>query len=280
MPAPTSPRFTDKNLYGPSGPTVSDIKQDALGDCYFVATLAAVARARPEYIKKTIAYDKTSHNFVVRLFTLAGKAKYIHVTQKELADNIARQGGSWMDNTGKDQIAWPSVFETAYAKMFDSNPKDGLGEGYNKIASGGWPKDAMMAITGFVGTELKFSIVPPLNRAQSLTLLGSRVATALMQKKYVTLWSVAERDGRNAIQKLLNMPITRDGLVNNHVYTVVSMSQASNGNWTVNLRNPWGTNMGVNEGLDSASATISVALATLVNTGGLQSFRVSDTKIR
>ena len=62
---------------------------------------------------------------------MAGHIQYIHVTHAELADNIARHGGSRMDNTGKDQIAWPAVFETAYAKMFDSNPKDGLLEGYN-----------------------------------------------------------------------------------------------------------------------------------------------------
>ena len=135
---------------------------------------------------------------MVRLFDMAGHIKYIHVTQAELADNIARHGGSRMDNTGKDQIAWPAVFETAYAKMFDSNPKDGLLEGYNKIANGGWPKDAMMAITGFLGTELRYVATPPLSQDQSMELLGARVALALKQKKFVTLWSIPEKDGRTA----------------------------------------------------------------------------------
>jgi hypothetical protein len=280
MPLPAPPRFTDKNLYGPNGPMAADIKQDALGDCYFVATLAAVAKQRPQYIKNTIAYDKISHHFIVRLFDMTGKIKYIHVTQKELADNIIRGGGSRMDNTGKDEKAWPSVFETAYAKMFDSNPKDGLAEGYNKIANGGWPKDAMMAITGFLGSELKFKIEPPLSRAQSLELLGSRVALALKQRKFVTLWSVPESDGRTLAQKLLGLPIKQDGLVDDHVYTVLSMKQGPGGAWTVNLRNPWGTNMGVGEGRDAQSPIIAVLLQTLVDTGGLQSFRVSDARLR
>ncbi len=280
MPPPAAPRFTDKNLYGPSGPAASDIKQDALGDCYFVATLATVARQRPDYIRNTISYDQVSRHFVVRLFDMAGHIKYIHVTQAELADNIARHGGSRMDNTGKDQIAWPAVFETAYAKMFDSNPKDGLLEGYNKIANGGWPKDAMMAITGFLGTELRYVATPPLSQDQSMELLGARVALALKQKKFVTLWSIPEKDGRTAVQKLAGVPIAQDGLVDNHVYTVLSMKQTPHGGWTVNLRNPWGTNLNIGEGKDSKSALISVTLHTLVSTGGLESFRISDHRLR
>jgi hypothetical protein len=280
MPPPALPRFTDKNLYGPAGPMPSDIKQDSLGDCYFVATLASVARQSPDYIRQTIAYDKFSQHFVVRLFDMAGKVKYIHVTQAELADNIARQGGSRMDNSGKDEKAWPSVFETAYAKMFDSNPNDGLLEGYNKIANGGWPKDAMMAITGFLGDELKFALIPPLSRMQSIELLGTRVARAIKMRKFVTLWSVAESDHRTVVAKAAGAAIAQDGLVDNHVYTVMSMTQALHGGWTVNLRNPWGINLNVGEGSDTRSALISVALKTLVDTGGLQSFRVSDERLR
>lgn len=280
MPAPTPPRFTDKNLFGPGGPMASDIKQDALGDCYFVATLASVARQRPAYIRSCISYDRVSHHFIVRLFDMSGKLKYFHVTQAELADNIARQGGSRMDNTGKDQRAWPAVFETAYAKMFDSNYKDGLAQGYNKIAAGAYPRDAMMAITGFFGTELKYALIPPLTRARSIVLFGSRVATALRQKKFVTLWSVTESDNRSALARRLGVQIAQDGLVDNHVYTVMAMSQAPGGAWTVKLRNPWGTNMNVGEGRDTPSAIINVALQTLVDTGGLDSFRVSDHRLR
>jgi hypothetical protein len=271
----TAPRFTDKNLYGPNGPKPADIKQDNFGDCYFVATLSAVAKDHPLIIKNLISYDKVSQRFIVGLYDLAGKKKHIHVTQTEIIDNIKRRGGSWMDNTGKDAIAWPAVMETAYAKMHDSNPLDGLAEGYKKVVNGGWPKDAMMAIMGNAGTELKFSIQPPLTRAQSIELLGSRVARALKNRRSVTLWSIPEKDNRTLAQKFANVPISQDGLVDNHVYTVLSLSQSNTGAWIVNLRNPWGTNMGVGEGRDSKSANISVSLETLVNTGGLNSFRIS-----
>jgi Calpain family cysteine protease len=277
LPPPLPPRFTDKNLYGPGGPKPSDIKQDSFGDCYFVATLSAVAQKHPLLIKGLISYDTISHRFVVGLYDLAGKKKHIHVTQAEILDNVTRGGGSWMDNTGKDKVSWPAVMETAFAKMYDSNPKDGLAEGYTKVVNGGWPKDAMLAVTGELGSELKFvQQPPPMTRVQSIELLGARVARALKNKRAVTLWSVSEIDGRTAAQKSAGAAIAQDGLVDNHVYTVLSMSQTATGAWTVNLRNPWGTNIGVGEGRDSKSAKISVPLDRLVSTGGLNSFRVSS----
>ncbi len=98
---------------------------------------------------------------------------------------------------------------------------------------------------------------------------------ALSQHKSVTLWSVPEKDSRSYWQKLTGAPIPQDGLVDNHVYTVVLITRAGT-DWKVTLRNPWGTNMGVGEGKDTASATMVVSLQSLVTTGGLESFQVSQ----
>jgi hypothetical protein len=274
-PQPVGPKFTDKNLYGSGGPTANDIKQDAFGDCYFVATLGAVAQQNPKIIRDAIYYDPSSQQFRVRLYDLKGKAQYIWVTQSELQDNVNRQGGSYVDNTGKYERTWPAVIETAYAKMFDSNPKDGLGQGYTKIINGGWPSDAMMAITGNAGTQVTYQYFLPLGTTGSVAILGSRVATALQQKKSVTLWSVPEVDSRSLFERLTGAPIPQDGLVDNHVYTVVSIGQTGT-DWKVTVRNPWGTNMGVGEGKDTASATLTISLQSLVTTGGLQAFQVSN----
>ncbi|MFO1425029.1 MAG: C2 family cysteine protease [Candidatus Competibacteraceae bacterium] len=266
--------FSDENLYGPGGPSANDIKQDAFGDCYFVATLGAVAQQNPRLIQDAIYYDLNSQQFRVRLYDLKGQTKFIWVTQAELEDNVKRHGGSYVDNTGKYERTWPAVIETAYAKMFDTNPADGLGEGYQKIISGGWPSDAMMAITGNAGTKVVYVYYPRLGTTGSVALLGARVSTALNQSKSVTLWSVPEKDSRGLWQKLTGASIPQDGLVDNHVYTVVSLTQAGT-DWKVTVRNPWGTNMGVGEGQDTASATMTVSLQNLVTTGGLQAFQVS-----
>ena len=271
---PKGPKYTDKNLYAPGGPASFDIKQDSFGDCYFVATLAAVAKQNPKIIREAIVYRANTQTFRVRLYSLDGKTRYITVTQAEIEDNVKRHGGSYMDNTGNSDRAWPAVMETAYAKMFDSNAKNGLGEGYKKIANGGWPADAMMAVTGSAGKEVKFVYEELLAKQGSVTLLGARIAVYLIQKKSITLWSVPEVDNRNWLQKLGGQPIAQDGLVDNHVYTVESMTLRQ-GDWLLLLRNPWGTNLNVGEGRDNKSAYITVSLRVLVETGGLQSFRVS-----
>jgi hypothetical protein len=274
-PAPPGPKFTDANLYGPGGPSADDIKQDAFGDCYFVATLSAVAQQNPLLIRNAIFYDPKSQQFRVKLYELSGQVKYIWVTQAELQDNVTRHGGSYVDNTGKYERTWPAVIETAYAKMYDSNPADGLGQGYQKIINGGWPSDAMMAITGNAGTKLTYRYYMGLGTPGSVALLGAKVAVALNQRKSVTLWSVPERDSRSLWQRLSGAAIPQDGLVDDHVYTVRSIVQAGT-DWRVTVRNPWGTNTGVGEGRDTASATMTVSLANLIETGGLEAFQVSN----
>lgn len=269
-----TPKFSDKNLYGSGGPSTNDIKQDAFGDCYFVATLGAVAQQNPSIIRFAIHYDPSSQRFRVRLHNLKGQVKFIWVTQTELQDNVNRHGGSYVDNTGKYLRTWPAVIETAYAKMFDSNPANGLGQGYQKIINGGWPSDAMVAITGNAGTKMTYVYFRRLGTHGSVALLGSKVATALKQHKSVTLWVVPEKDSRNLWQKLTGAPIPQDGLVDNHVYAVVSLAKVGT-DWKVTVRNPWGTNMGVGEGKDTASATMTLALQSIVKTGGLESFQVS-----
>jgi hypothetical protein len=274
-PQPPGPKFSDKNLYAGGGPSPDDIKQDAFGDCYFVATLGAVAQQNALLIRSAIHYDSASQQFRVRLYDLSGQVKYIWVTQAELQDNVNRHGGSYVDNTGKYERIWPAVIETAYAKMFDTNHADGLGQGYQKIINGGWPSDAMMAITGNAGAKVSYRFYLGLGTAGSVALLGARVSIGLRQQKSVTLWAVPEKDSRSLWQRLSGAQIPQDGLVDNHVYAVVSLTQSGT-DWKVTLRNPWGTNMGIGEGRDTASATMTVSLLNLVNTGGLESFQVSN----
>lgn len=268
------PKFTDKNLYANGGPKARDVKQDAFGDCYFVATLAAVAEENPALIKSAITYDPSTEQFRVRLYDTNGVVQFIWVTQAELHDNVRRQGGSHVDNNGKYERVWPAVIETAYAKMFDKDPSDGLGEGYRMIINGGWPWDGMMAITGNKGTQIQYKHYPKLGTTGSVEILGMRIFVAISARKSVTLWSVPEVDSRNWFEKLFNYKIPQDGLVDDHVYTVMSI--ARNGrDWNVTVRNPWGTNMGVGEGQDTARARLQVSLQKLVATGGLKSFQVS-----
>lgn len=272
--APTAPayRFDAADLYGPAGPASTDIRQDALGDCYFVATLGALAKQQPGAVRDMIAFDARTGDYSVRLFDANGQAQTIRVSQAGVVDNLSRQGGSTADNTGLDGPIWPAVAETAYAKMHDTNPADGLTEGYNAIASGGWPKDAMRAITGDAGSEIKYSEGFFETRGSALEREAKQIDAALANDRPVTLWTVPEE--RGLWDKITGSQGAQDGLVDNHVYTVERVYQNDQGNWMVSVRNPWATNQGVGEGKDSALPTMEVSLGTLADTGGAQAFTV------
>ena len=274
--ATKAPTYTDKTLYGNGGPVAADIQQDSFGDCYFVATLGAVAQQNPAAIRNAISYDAKTSSFNVTLYDSAGKKQTINVTQAEIASNVKQGGGSTMDNTGTTARGWPAVMETAFAKMNDSNPKNGLTEGYTAIRNGGWPADAMRTITGNAGTEVKFSQGMFESRSAALDRMGTSVQTALNNNKPVTAWSVPERDSRSWWGQMTGAANPQDGLADNHVYTVQSIAKDANGDWQVTLRNPWGHNVGVGEGKDQNSASMTIPLSELVSTGGLNSFRVGN----
>jgi Calpain family cysteine protease len=271
-----APSYTDANLYGASGPLASDIQQDDFGDCYFVATLGAVAQENPDAIRNAISYDASTASFNVTLFDQAGSPQTINVTQAEIAENVRLNGGSTMDNTGTNARSWPAVMETAFAKMNDKNPDNGLVQGYEEIRRGGWPADAMRTVTGNAGSEVKFSQGFFESRTSALDEMGTSIATALANDQPVTAWSIPERDSRSLWGQLTGSANPQDGLADNHVYTVQAMEKDANGNWQVTLRNPWGHNVGVGEGKDQTSASMTIPLSELVSTGGLNSFRVGN----
>ncbi len=274
--AAAAPRYTGGDLYGRGGPTASDIKQDQLGDCYFVATLGAMANKTPGAIRDAISYNPRTGNFSVKLYS-NGKAETITVTQADLRYNIARQGGSRVDNTGGRGPIWPAVLETAYAKKLDTNHRDGLKQGFDTLGAGGKARNAMEVLTGSRGTDIVYSKGRYESDQNALDRLGKQAQAALANGRLLTLSTDPEKDTRSFFDRLTGQPIKQDGLVDNHVYVVESVTKVGN-DYQVTLRNPWGTNNGVGEGRDSASALITVNLSTLVKTGGLEYFNAGSAR--
>jgi hypothetical protein len=253
--------FDQSDLYGPSGnPSEQDIQQNSIGDCYFVATLGAVADQQPGRIKDAISYNPLTGTFSVKMYKPDGTAVTIPVTQQDILDNKSRAGGSKLDNGGGP--IWPAVMETAYAKMNDGNWSDGLAQGYNKIGAGGFGRDGTMAVTGSSGTDLVPATVWFFPTTLKSDILFNQVSAALAQGKPVTLSTDPESG------------TAQDGLIDNHVYVVDRIYKDANGNVKVELRNPWGTNINAGEGTNTSSATITADLNTLINTHGLECFNV------
>jgi hypothetical protein len=273
-PVPTEPKYDDSSLYGAGGPSGNDIEQNTYGDCYYVATLAAVANENPNAIRNAISYDEKTQSFNVTLYDANGQPQVQNVTQAEIDANIATGGGSRRDNGLANAPIWPDVMEVAYAKQLDSNHA----EGYADLADGGWPKDAMRAITGDEGHSVRYDEGFFESRGHAMDEVGNQISDALRDGKPVTAWSVPESDSRSLWGKLRGHANPQDGLADNHVYTVTSAYKDSQGNWQIVMRNPWANNnLGtLSEGYDTSSAFITVPLDRLVRTGGLEEFRVGN----
>jgi hypothetical protein len=294
--------FTDQDLYGANGPLAEDVHQGQIGDCYLLATLAAVAHQQPEHIKKAITYDKNAKCFHVSMYKRSGKPVSLRVTSQDIV-LLGREGGVIFKRDSQ-YVIWPAVIETAFALMHDSVAEDGLDDGVYSIRKGGYIEDAMMALVGFKGQALKLSRVERknnLNYQQAINLLACRIDTALYQKKFVTLEArtegffktyllkeksdsliVASRLQRKLRPEQRGPLLPPDGLRNNHGYTVMAMDEVTPNNWFITLRNPWGHNLPQDgsEPLphpnDPNSALIHLNFAKLLAAGGVGDFRVSD----
>jgi calpain family cysteine protease len=199
------------------GPSPDDVNQGAIGDCYLLAALAAVAKANPKLIESMIT-DKGDGTYDVTLYADKGwfskdlQPVVVNVTGTFPMDS---KGDPLYGHSGDPTELWVMIIEKAYAK---------LKGGYKKIV-GGFGGPAMEAITG------KPSIRYPLDDYDE-TALASIFETLLIEGYAITAaadWAFFEST-KDAAKKDVGMHF-------NHEYTVVGFDKKAK---TVDLRNPWG----------------------------------------
>jgi len=234
--------------YGPSvgklavnGVQATDVEQGALGDCYFMASLAAVANSHPELIQNAIttkpdgSYDVQFHEVPgvseLRVLGMAGAGALGYV--ERAAEKLGLQASATRSvsvDGAMPQVAgyqvygsdpdpsevWPQVMEKAFAKYFGS---------YTAIGVGGDPGTALTALTGAPTDRVKTSA--------PIDALWSAIASASAAGQP----AVATTGGK--------VPDTDAGLVTDHAYTVLG-TRVDGGQRYVELRNPWGEQAPVN----------------------------------
>jgi hypothetical protein len=210
----------------------ADVAQGRIGDCYFVASMAAIAATQPQVLRRNLRVKpgnfhpewlkkgiKITDKFEVDLYD-ASKGKW--VTYK-LDDRfpVNKDGKPLYVRTG--QVAkkfnlpelWPALYERAFAEQHG---------GYEAIGHGGTRGAALRALTGQPSTS------------HTPTKMSIETLDRYVRAKY----AVTAGTYSSSSHKLFK----DDTLVTQHAYWVESVDVK---NQTVSVRNPWGYNRGAIE---------------------------------
>ncbi len=210
-------------LYGSSGaPSMNDINQGYLGDCYFLASLAEVAALEPSTIASMIQSDGNGV-YGVR-FYINGAADWVTVNSALPESSGIVYTNNMLFNQTTANL-WADLVEKAYAELNASGvlPRP-AGNSYAAIA-GGWGDP----ITELTNKPMNYYNVTSSVSAQN-TLKQNMVA-ALSQNNEIWLGSFAQMFDSSG--KLT--------FESSHAYSVIGYDSKT-GNFVI--RNPWGTMAG------------------------------------
>lgn len=133
--APTDPLFN-------GDVSADDINQRQFGDCWYVASLAAVAMKDPEFIKGGIKQNPNG-TVSVRIWDKDGNQRWVTMT----ADLPTDTNGTPISTYGNGDT-WPAYYEKAFALTYGGDQSYGGIEGDD-------PKKADPFLTGKTGHDVK-----------------------------------------------------------------------------------------------------------------------------
>src|SRR5271165_3193841 len=152
-------------LYGPSGaPTIQDVNQGYLGDCYFMSSLGEVALKDPSAIENMISSNGNG-TYSVRFF-VGGQPDYVTVnSQLPVMSGYRWANGSQLEFANGKTDDWVALVEKAYAELnAQTNAPHGMqlnsaSDSYAGITAGNG--SALTLITDQSETPTTLSPCPP-----------------------------------------------------------------------------------------------------------------------
>jgi hypothetical protein len=219
-------------LFGDS-PSRFDLRQGALGDCYFLASLGAMADRHVDAVRNMFI-DNGDGTFTVRFFhgnygayynadgsinsgfsSGTGRADYVTVNRQLPAYSnntfaYSNYGGS-LSNPAN--VLWIALAEKAYAQWNETGRAGRDGTNRYTAIEGGLMARVNAQVLGYNSTDYALSSAPK-----------AAIVQAMNAHRAVT---IGTRSG-----------VTAGGLVGGHAYVVAGYSA---GNDTFSLFNPWGT---------------------------------------
>jgi hypothetical protein len=211
-------------LFGTAGkPSHIDLAQGILGDCYFLATMGAIADSNPDAISDMITTNTDANgNFdgtwTVRFYS-NGVADYVTVNNTLVVDdsnNLVLQGhGTSIANNNYG--IWLSLLEKAYAQWNETG-KTGQDVDLNSYTAieGGWTVNTMTQVLGKAATNFTFTT----STAKQMLI------NALSKHKAVTIGTFSNY-----------VTDTTTNIHGSHAYVVLGYDAKTG---TFQLYNPWG----------------------------------------
>ena len=199
-------------LFASSGPSYLDVRQGNEGDCWLMASFAAVAARAPQDIQSMFtSLGTTVENGVnvavykVRFYDSNDVARYVTV------DAQLPAGGNYYDQPSAG-VLWAALAEKAYAEANAAGYVTTSSPGVNSYdaLNGGDPAWALQAITG--------------NANDYMTTTFSNLAAAWTSGKIIVIGSDATPSSSS--------------IVGDHAYAVVGYNASSSAPFSV--YNPWG----------------------------------------
>jgi hypothetical protein len=219
--------FSSHVLFSSAGPSENDIYQGSVGDCYFLATLSAIAKTDPSRIRQSVL-DMGDGTYLVQFSKGANKV-YIRVDGE-----LPVMPGGQLDyaGTGAQGSIWVAILEKAFTIFHSQAPT------YAAI-DGGWMDEAFAAL-GASPSDIYSAATP--------TALVAQIQQNLSEGQAVTL--------------AVNTPQDGAPLLGSHAYTVDSVTTDADGNVTgLVLRNPWGVDGAGNDGYNDGYVTVTAQQA-------------------
>ena len=211
-----------------SGVEMDDIHQGYCGDCYFMATLAAIARNNPEYIigKNGMVeeVDSNEHKFFrVKFYNKDGERVSVDIDNRFWIQNdepyYAKKGIQNPNAQEGSYDPWVMAVEKAWAKI-NGNGYDGIegaredGKEYERKV------EYSYAVTGKTAFYCMTNNVPDPEK-----LCEMMKKHFLIDHLPITLYSVSEAEAQ----------LADPTLVLNHAYAVRSVNEDG----TIDIFNPW-----------------------------------------
>jgi len=220
----TTHNYSSLRLFASSGPSIRDIKQGYVGDCWLMSAMGELALRNP-YVVRSRIVDFGDGTFGVKLsnsfYRIDGD---LPVSNSHLA----------FADFGLENSAWVALYEKAFALHRNS-----ISDRYGDLNSG-WSSEAFHAF----GLNAGKTDLDVFNRA---TMANAMWAS----------WSLG------AHLTVASVFYARDSvLVSNHVYMVTGFIRSSMTGLvtSITLRNPYGTDGGtLNDGTNDGVVTLTIA---------------------